>query len=299
MSAPRILVTCWRRELPTYLGERTLLDTLDPAYTDALARAGALALIAPRPPAPPGPLVERCDPPGSPRDPDAPRSLRELAGELLELADGLLVTGGGDVAPAAYGAPVEDVADVDAAADAWELELIAAARERSLPTLAVCRGAQLLAVAHGGRLAQRLSPSEAHGAHLDAAPAEILARRHRVSLAAASRVREALGADALHVNTIHHHGIADPGELRVTATASDGTIEAVEPRGDWCCVGVQWHPEKMPEDPRQQRLFSQLVANAARARVMAHAAGAGATAHAAGAGATAHGAHARATAVRA
>jgi len=242
MSAPRILVTCWRRELPTYLGEHTLLDTLDPAYCDGIAWAGGIALIAPRPPALAG--------------------VAAAANAALHLVDGLLLTGGGDVEPASYNAKPEDVQDADAAADAWELALIAVARERSLPTLGICRGAQLLAVAHGGSLGQRLAASDAHVEDRGAlTPEQVLAQRHPVSLSPGSRAIEALGATPLMVNTIHHHRIADAGELTVAATAADGLIEAVESRSSWFCVGVQWHPEKMG-DARQQRLFAQLVAAA-------------------------------------
>src|SRR5690242_10882346 len=92
---PRILVTCWRRPLPTYLGERTVLDTLDPAYAARVFDAGGLPLLVSRPPG-------------------------DAGDELLGLADGLLLTGGGDVAPAAYGARSENVADVDQDADAFE-----------------------------------------------------------------------------------------------------------------------------------------------------------------------------------
>jgi putative glutamine amidotransferase len=239
---PRILVTCWRRPLPTYLGERTVLDTLDPAYAAGVSAAGGLPLLVSRP-------VDRDK---APLD------------ELLELADGLLLTGGGDVDPAAYGARPENVADVDRAADAFELALIAAARERSLPALAICRGAQLLAVAHGGRLGQRLSGGDGHGELNGLAPEAILSARHEVQLVPGSRVHRALGDGPLAVNTIHHHEIADAGELAVTACAPGGVIEAVEPRSSWPCLGVQWHPEKMPE-PEQRRLFAQLV-GAARER---------------------------------
>src|SRR6478752_3997241 len=227
MERPRILVTSWRRPLPTYLGERTLLDTLDPAYAGRVLDAGGLPLIVSRP-------------------------ASNAIDELLELADGLLLTGGGDVDPASYDAPRENVADVDADADAFELALIAAARERELPTLAVCRGAQLLAVAHGGRLAQRLSAG--HDELDGLAPEAILAARHPIELVPGSRVARALGTGRIAVNTIHHHEIADSGELEVTATAVGGTIEAVEPRTGWPCVGVQWHPEKMAE-PEQAGLF--------------------------------------------
>jgi len=243
MTRPRILVTCWRRPLPTYLGESTILDTLDPAYAGRIADAGGLPLVLSRPPGRTAAVVE----------------------EMLALADGLLITGGGDVDPASYGAEPEDVEDPDAGADEWELALITAARERALPTLAICRGAQLLAIAHGGRLAQRLSTGDGHRTLDGLAPEEILTARHDVALVFGSRVQRALGgASRIAVNTIHHHEIADPGDLDVTATAPGGVIEAVEPRSEWPCVGVQWHPEKMAE-PEQTGLFGQLVA-AAQAR---------------------------------
>jgi putative glutamine amidotransferase len=95
------------------------------------------------------------------------------------------------------------------------------------------------------------------------APDAILSSRHPIELVPGSRVARALGgAPRIAVNTIHHHEIADAGELAVTATAPGGAIEAVEPRSEWPCVGVQWHPEKMSE-PEQAGLFAQLV-NATR-----------------------------------
>ena len=236
MTRPRILVTSWRRPLPTYLGERTILDTLDPAYAAQVFDAGGLPLVVSRPPG------------------------GDALDELLSMADGLVLTGGGDVDPASYGAELENADDPDAGADDWEIALIAGARERWLPTLAICRGAQLLAVAHGGRLAQRLSAGDGHRSLDGLAPEEILAARHDVELAAGSRVQRALGgSQRIAVNTIHHHEIADAGELEVTGTAPGGVIEAVEPRSEWPCVGVQWHPEKMHE-PEQAGLFEQLVA---------------------------------------
>jgi putative glutamine amidotransferase len=242
MNRPRILVTCWRRPLPTYLGENTVLDTLDPAYAGRVADAGGLPLVVSRLG---GDIVE----------------------DLLSLADGLLVTGGGDVDPASYGAELENADEPDAGADYWELQLVAAARERGLPTLGICRGAQLLAIAHGGRLSQRLPDTDGHRDLAVMSPEAILTARHDIELVPGSRVERALGVGAVRiaVNTIHHHGIADAGELEVTATAPGGVIEAVEPRSDWPCLGVQWHPEKMRE-PEQSGLFAQLV-GAARARV--------------------------------
>jgi putative glutamine amidotransferase len=246
MDRPRILITTWRRPFPTYLGERTVLDTFDPAYAARVSDAGGLPLVVSRPPGP---------------------SASPVLDELLALADGLLITGGGDVDPAIYGASLENSDDPDAAADDWELALIAAARERALPTLAVCRGAQLLAVAHGGRLAQRVEETAEHPDRGRLTPEEILSGRHIVSLVAGSRMQRALGREQVEVNTIHHHAIADAGGLEVTGVTADGVIEAVEPRSGWACVGVQWHPEKMPE-PEQLGLFKELV-EAARARAIA------------------------------
>ena len=138
MSRPRVLVTPWRRELPTFLGERTVLDALDPAYADRVTDAGGLPLVVPRPPQ---------------------GAEDEVAVELLALADGLLVSGGGDVDPHLYGAEDEGGnSDMDARADAWEVTLLREAARRRLPTLGICRGAQLMAVAFGGRLAQSVPP---------------------------------------------------------------------------------------------------------------------------------------------
>jgi putative glutamine amidotransferase len=243
MRRPLILVNCWRRELPTFLGEQTRLETLDPAYAERVSDAGGRPLLLSRPPG-------ECD---------------ESAQELVGIADGVLMTGGGDVDPGAYGAQRENVVGDDPQADAFELALIRAARAVELPLLAVCRGAQLLAIVHGGRLSQSPPAADGHAELTGLRPDEILAPRHPVTLAPGSRVARALGRDTVAVNSIHHHQIADPGELAVTATAPGGVIEAVEPRTDWACAGVQWHPEKMAE-PEQRGLFDQLVRGARVAR---------------------------------
>jgi len=193
---PRILITPWRRRLPTFLGAQTVLDALDPAYPGRVADAGGLPLIVSRPSNDSSPLID----------------------ELLGFADGLVLSGGGDVGPASYAAEPENVQEGDAAADAWELALLAGACQRGLPTLAICP----------------------------------------VQLAEGSRVLRALGPGPHQVNTIHHQQIADAGDLCVTATAPEGAIEAVEPRGEWPALGVQWHPEKMDE-PLQRKLFSALL----------------------------------------
>jgi putative glutamine amidotransferase len=239
MARPLILVTCWRRPLPTFLGERTVLDTLDPAYADRVAQAGGQPLLVSRP----------------------PDRIPESVDELIDLADGIVLTGGGDVDPAVYGAGRENVEGDDPVADGFELALLRAARASDLPTLAICRGAQLLAVAHGGSLNQRPPPTKGHGVLDGLTGEQIRAVRHEVSLAPGSRLQTVYERSTIEVNTIHHHQIADAGELAVGALAPGGVIEAVEPLGSWPCLGVQWHPEKMAES-EQRRLFDWLIARA-------------------------------------
>jgi putative glutamine amidotransferase len=151
VSRPRIAITPWLRELPTPLGARTRLYALDPAYAARVAAAGGDPFIVMHDVAP---------------------------AAALDGMDGLLLSGGGDVAPASYGAADEGACeDIDPRADAWELALIAEARRRRLPTVGICRGMQLLAIAHGGALAQR-ADAALHPGMGALAPDASLARRH-------------------------------------------------------------------------------------------------------------------------
>ena len=234
MRPPVIGLTAFRRDLPTYLGERTDLYTLDPAYADGVARAGGMPLIIPHG-----------------EDPDA----------VLDLLDGLVLTGGGDLHPEHYGAAAEvELEDANAGADRWELALAQEARARRLPTLGICRGMQALAVAAGGRMVQDIGPEHGHPP-VATTPEELLDGRHDVEVAAGSRIAGVIGRRAFPVNSIHHQAVVDAGDLVVTARVGD-VVEALEGDGDWRVLGVQWHPEKMPE-PEQQGLFRDLVAAAA------------------------------------
>jgi putative glutamine amidotransferase len=234
MRAPLIGLTAFRRDLPTYLGERTDLYTLDPAYADGIARAGGLPLIIPH---------------GD--DPD----------RVLDLLDGLVLTGGGDLHPEHYGADAEaELEDANAGAERWELALARGARTRCLPTLGICRGMQTLAVAAGGTMIQDLAPEHGHPI-IESTPESLLGSRHEVELAAGSRLAEVLGTRRLPVNSIHHQAVVDAGDLRV-ASRVGRVVEAIEAADAWPMLGVQWHPEKMPE-PEQQALFRAVVGDAA------------------------------------
>ena len=235
MPAPVIGLTAFRRDLATYLGDRTDLYTLDPNYTDGITRAGGLPLIIPHN-----------------DDPDA----------VLDRLDGLVLTGGGDLDPAHYGATTEiELEDANAGADAWELALARGARERGLPTLGICRGMQALAVVSGGHMVQDLQPEHGHPL-IEHTPEALMGSRHDVQVAEGSRLAAVMGTTSFPVNSIHHQGVVDAGDLVVTARVGD-VVEALESGTDWPMIGVQWHPEKMPE-PEQQALFADLVQQARR-----------------------------------
>jgi len=165
---------------------------------------------------------------------------------------GLLLTGGGDVDPARYGAtPHEKLEEVDPARDEFEIALIAAARSRDLPIFAICRGVQVLNVAAGGTLVQDI-PSEVTGAlnhSLVVPPHPPYELAHEVwvekdSLLAKLLGERLVGSDTCDVNSRHHQAVKTiaPG-YRVSATAPDGVIEAIEDPAAGFCLGVQWHPE--------------------------------------------------------
>lgn len=174
----------------------------------------------------------------------------DAADALLDGLDGLLLTGGDDLDPAAYGAaPHPKLGPLDPPRDAFEFALYRAARARGRPVLAICRGLQLVNVAHGGTLVQDL-PSERPGPVRHAATGRRDARSHPVRLGPGSRVAQACGTGAFDVNSFHHQAIDRLGAgLTVTGHAPDGVVEACEAdTGAWM-VAVQWHPEELTAAP--------------------------------------------------
>ena len=172
--------------------------------------------------------------------------------DALEGIGGLLLTGGGDVAPSRYGEPThESVVDVDEQRDEFEWALIAEARRRNLPILAICRGIQVLNVVCGGTLVQDI-PTQVPGAlehSFKVPPHERYSLAHEMWLdkdtLLATLMRERLSdADSCEVNSRHHQAVKTvaPG-FQVSATAPDGVIEAIEDPASRFCLGVQWHPE--------------------------------------------------------
>ena len=234
---PRVGLTTYLQRAQTGVWDVTA-GLLPAQYLDGVTRSGGIALLLP---------PQQVDPT------DASR--------IIDGLDALVLTGGSDVDPELYGQ--EPHAETDRPAvtrDAFELALLHCARERGLPVLGICRGAQVLNVALGGSLHQHL-------------PDVVGDERHRAGNAVftpatvhtepGSQIAEILGPQA-DVQCYHHQAIATVGTgLRVGARTEDGVIEGIESvaAGDNSafCLGVQWHPEENLDD---LRVFAALVAAA-------------------------------------
>ncbi|HYV58680.1 MAG TPA: gamma-glutamyl-gamma-aminobutyrate hydrolase family protein [Acidimicrobiia bacterium] len=188
------------------------------------------------------------------------------AGEILDRFDGLLLLGGGDLEPEEYGQERrEAVYGVIPHRDRFEIALARAAVARRLPTLAICRGHQVLNVALGGSLDQHITDRSGIAAHgKPGVPGG--SSVHDVDLEPGSRLAEAMGVTHASVSSHHHQAVDRTGDgLRVTARASDGIVEGIELDGEAWIVGAQWHPEDTAvDDPAQQRLFDSFVRRAGR-----------------------------------
>ena len=189
---------------------------------------------------------------------------------VLDVVAGLVLSGGEDVDPSRYGAePHPELGPVNCARDDTELALLGRARALALPTLAICRGIQVVNVALGGTLVQDL-PSERQGIATHEVDDERDSRVHGVRIEPDSHLASILGAESLAVNSIHHQAVDRLGEaMRINARADDGTVEGVESDdASWWMVGVQWHPEELTTTPEpwDRRLFAAFAA-ACRARV--------------------------------
>lgn len=188
----------------------------------------------------------------------------DTAADLVAAAGGLIVLGGADVDPAGYGAVPAGtwMESSDAAADAFEGELMREALQRGMPLFTICRGTQLLNVVRGGTLVQDLGD----GMHRDPDPAVSMVP-HAVEVHAGTRLAAILGAGVHVIRSGHHQAVDRLGDgLVVSATAPDGVVEAIELPGDAWVVGVQWHPEDPGADPEALRRLLDDFTRAAAAR---------------------------------
>jgi putative glutamine amidotransferase len=219
--APLVLVTA-----TTEAGAGVARVCVPAAYTDALVAVGLIPVVLP---------------PVSPA----------VATAALDGVAGLVLTGGEDIDPRLYHEAAHPATGTPhAARDAYELALARAARARRVPTLAICRGAQIVNVALGGTLMQDISPRHPRGVE----------RVHAVELDPSSRLASIFAAPRVRANSSHHQAIgrAGPG-LRVGGTSPDGVVEAIESADPaWWMMGVQWHPEDLTgtDEDWDRRLFA-------------------------------------------
>lgn len=205
------------------------------AYTDALAEVGLVPLVLP------------------------PVSPSMAAASLVDVA-GLVLTGGEDVDPARFGqTPHPSTGAPHAARDSYELALAHAAWERRIPTLAICRGAQVMNVALGGTLVQDI-PSEHPTSINHAQEGRRGERTHDVNIEPDSLLARIVSATAISTNSSHHQSVDRVGRgLHIVASSPDGIVEALEPTDPaWWMVAVQWHPEELTATPEDwdRRLFA-------------------------------------------
>jgi putative glutamine amidotransferase len=232
---PLIGLTTYREQAKWGVWDQTA-DLLPVMYADAIVRAGGVPVLLP-------PATD---------DPDA-------AASVVARIDGLVVSGGADVDPQQYGEdPHPRTASWQPDRDAWELALLTSAAAANLPTLGVCRGMQVMAVAAGGTLDQHTPDLVGHEQH---SPGGDVFGEIEVATEESSVLHSILGPDVT-VHCHHHQSVRSHPGYQAVAQASDGTLEAMESEGDRFCLAVQWHPEM----GRDQRLFDALVRAAAGSR---------------------------------
>lgn len=196
---------------------------------------------------------------GEPRILDASMPIEQaLAG-----IDGLMLTGGDDVAPSRYGETAHaTVVEAEPGRDEFEIALVKAARARQLPIFAICRGVQVLNVACGGSLVQDI-PSQLKGSgphSLTVPPNDSYSLAHEVWVEKDSLLsklmKERLVDESVEVNSRHHQAVKDVASgFTASATAPDGVIEAIEDPAARFCLGVQWHPENFFRTGEFRALF--------------------------------------------
>jgi putative glutamine amidotransferase len=183
----------------------------------------------------------------------------EDPGEVLDLLDALIVTGGaGDLDPTLYGDERHpETGPVQEERDAYELALVRGALEREMPVLGICRGMQILNVAYGGTIEQHLPDVLGHEEHRHT-PGTFA--DHEVRLVPASLAARAAGVGRTPVKSHHHQGIKEVGEgLQVTGWAiEDDAVEALEDPSCPFVLGVLWHPEEDEKSQLVKALVSEV-----------------------------------------
>jgi putative glutamine amidotransferase len=218
--------------------DHTSVELVNRSYLDAVVHAGGIPFVLP--------VLDRGD-----------------AEAALAGFDGLLLTGGGDVEPARYGAtPAPEDVGIDHGRDAFEVALVLAALRVGLPILGICRGCQVLNVALGGSLVQHI-PAVTGRDHCR--KGQDCEKVHKVDITPGSLFASVAGAIDIDVNSLHHQAVDRIGVgLQAVAWSDDGVVEGIEAVIPARLIGVQWHPELLLGDPVHERFFDWLVTEAAR-----------------------------------
>lgn len=188
----------------------------------------------------------------------APRLEIHLVAGCLEICQGFLLSGGGDLDPSYWGElPSPALGSISPVRDYFEIALTRMALTAEKPLLGICRGIQVLNVAAGGSLYQDLQTGMSHQQN---APRSHTF--HDIVIEKESRLGAIVQASRIRVNSFHHQAVQRvAGGFIITALSPDGTIEAIEAERGFA-LGVQWHPEDL-KDPGSAALFSALIESAA------------------------------------
>ncbi len=184
---------------------------------------------------------------------------------ILEVVDGLIFSGGGDLDPATYHGSVHPtISKVNPKRDTFELTLARLALNTDIPVLGICRGIGVLSVVSGGTLVPHIPDEFGEVVAHTGGPDQTV--KHQVQISPQSHLAEVMGATVVTVVSLHHQAVRSvPPGWRVAARAYDGVIEALEHEHHPWAIALQWHPELAIDDPVQQRIFQSLV-EAARTR---------------------------------
>lgn len=169
--------------------------------------------------------------------------------------DAVVISGGDDIDPGLYLPDAPDVAPMDPARDRFEIGMIEQSLGRGVPLLGICRGAQLINIVRGGRLHTDLRRIRRHTSNRRTPfPAKTL------KVVGGSALAGILEREQARINSLHHQAVSDLGEgLRVVGRDLDEIVQAVEDPEHRFLLGLQWHPEYLPQHAWQRRIFATLV----------------------------------------
>lgn len=233
MKKPVIGITCpWSEETWGETIGNGGYDYAGRAYSNAIYAAGGTPLLIP--------VVERCE------------DIEAHAAQIFDIVDGLYFSGGGN------GKPRKDIPTLynqQPARSAWEDRLMKLAYEKNIPTLGVCRGYQMMAVALGGEMDTVRMPE-----HKQTVPYN--QGIHNVTITAGSLMEKMVGSEKWFVNSIHVERVRNlPKNFVASAIAEDGCIEAIEATDKIFFMGTQFHPELMCNDARAKEIFKTMIAS--------------------------------------